>query len=104
MLERLLADQAEMKAKIDAEHEMMDKMMASQERMMAKWDSHLGNVEACEEKTEACLEKKEPTPEETIGAAKDRSRDLRLDVGCRGQLKTRTKHDGGCRQECAAAV
>jgi hypothetical protein len=100
----------------------MDKMMASQERKMAKWDSHLGKGEACEEKTEACMDKKEPTPEETepvaepqeipegatdeetIGAMEDRSRDLRLAVGCRGQLKTRIKCDGGSWQECAATV
>jgi hypothetical protein len=61
---------------------------------------------ACEEKTEAFLEKKEPTPEETeamaepqevpeeatdeemIGAAQGQSRDLRLAIGCHGQLKT----------------
>jgi hypothetical protein len=74
-------------------------------------------------KTRACLEKKEPTPEETetvaeeprevpegatdeeeFGVTDDRSRDLCLAIGCRGQLKTRTKHDGGSRQECAAAV
>jgi hypothetical protein len=83
--------------------------------MEAKMDANL-------HKTEACLEKKEPTTEETeaveksqevpegatdeetIGAAKDRSRDLRLAVGCSGQLKTRTKHDGRLRQECAATV
>jgi hypothetical protein len=44
------------------------------------------------------------TDEETIGAAKDRSRDLHLAVGCRGRLKTRTKRDGRLRQECAAIV
>jgi hypothetical protein len=42
--------------------------------------------------------------EETIGAAKDRSRDLRLAIGCREKLKTQTKRDGGSRQECASAV
>jgi hypothetical protein len=30
--------------------------------------------------------------------------DLRLAVECCGQLKTRTKLDGGSRQECAATV
>jgi hypothetical protein len=44
------------------------------------------------------------TDEETIRATEDRSRDLRLAVGCSGQLKTRTKHNGGSRQECAATV
>jgi hypothetical protein len=44
------------------------------------------------------------TDAEAIGAAKDRSRDLRLAVGCRGRLKTRTKCDGQLRQECAATV
>jgi hypothetical protein len=44
------------------------------------------------------------TDEETIGAAKDRSRDLRLAAGCRGQFKKRTKRDGGFRQEYTATV
>jgi hypothetical protein len=44
------------------------------------------------------------TDEETIGTTEDRSRDLHLAMGCRRQLKTRTKHSGGSRQECAAAV
>jgi hypothetical protein len=96
---------------LKAHHE---EMMAGLKRLNAKADAWL-------EKTEAFLEKKEPAPEETkavaepqevpegatdeemIGAAKDRSRDLRLAVGCRGQLKTRTKRDGRVRQECAAA-
>jgi hypothetical protein len=73
-------------------------------------------------KTEAFLEKKEPAPDEKevvaepqevpngatdelmIGATEDRSRDRRLAVGCRGQLKTRTKRDSGFRQEYAATV
>jgi hypothetical protein len=77
-------------------------------------------IKECLGKMEACLEKKEPAPGETeamekswevpegamdevtIGAAKDQSRDLHLAIGCCGQLKTRTKHDGGSRQECAA--
>jgi hypothetical protein len=79
-------------------------------------------TEACPVKTRAFLEKKEPTPEEaqavakpqevpegatgeeTIGAAKDRSRDPGLAVGCRGQLKPRTKRDGRLRQEYASTV
>jgi hypothetical protein len=44
------------------------------------------------------------TDEETIGATEDRSRDLRLAIGSSGQLKTRTKHNGGSRQECAGTV
>jgi hypothetical protein len=44
------------------------------------------------------------TDAEAIGAAKDRSRDLRLAVGCRGRLKTRIKRDGRLRQECSATV
>jgi hypothetical protein len=111
-------------AKMDANRR---EMKANHEEMMAKMDAWLGKTKAspetmaaCEGKTETCLEKKEPTPEETevvakpqevpegakdeeaIGAAKDRSKDLRLAVGCRGQLKTRTKRDGRLRQECAA--
>jgi hypothetical protein len=72
--------------------------------------------------THTSLEKKEPTQEETkavaepqevpegvtgekmIGAAKDRSRNLHLAVGCRGQLKTQTRGDGRVRQEYAATV
>jgi hypothetical protein len=126
MMKRLLAEMktqfGSLAAKMDAEHEMIARMMASEERMMAKWDSSLGEVKAYEKTTKAFLEKKEPAPEETeavaepqevpegatdeetIEAAKDRSRNLRLALGYRGQLKTRTKHDGGSRQECAAAV
>jgi hypothetical protein len=44
------------------------------------------------------------TDEETIGAAKDQSGDLRLAVGCRGCLKTWTKRNGQLRQECAATI
>jgi hypothetical protein len=109
--------------------EMQSKMDAHHERMMAKMDSHLGEtrawlgeMKACRGVTPACLEEEEPTPqgteavaksqevpegatgEETIGAAKDRSRDLRLAVGCRGRLKTRTKRDGRVRQVYAASV
>jgi hypothetical protein len=81
-----------------------------------------GAPEACGRKTEAFLEKKKSAPEETevvaepqevpegatdeetIGAAKDLSRDRHLAVWSRGQLKTRTKRDGSSRQECAAAI
>jgi hypothetical protein len=104
-------------------------MNANLQKMMAKMDAWLGEtkaspetMEACEGKMEAFLEKKELTPEETeamaefqeipngvtdeemIGTAKDRSRGLPLAIGCHRQLKTRTKRDGGSRQECAATV
>jgi hypothetical protein len=80
-------------------------------------------TEACPVKMHACLEEEEkPAPEETeavaepqevpeetteqetIRATEDRSRNLRLAVGCRGRLKTRTKRDGRSRQECAATI
>jgi hypothetical protein len=105
----------------------MEQMMDTHyEKMMAIMQAHFEEMRAiikeCLGTTEGCPEKKEPTPEETkvvaepqevaegatgeetIGAAKDRSRDLRLAVGCRGQLKTQTRRDGGSRQECATAV
>jgi hypothetical protein len=92
----------------------MDKMMASQEEMMAEMKAWQGVMHACLEKESAPEETEvvaksqevpeEATDEETIGAAKDRSRNLRLAAGCRGQLKTRTKHDGRSRQKCAAAI
>jgi hypothetical protein len=44
------------------------------------------------------------TDEELIRAAKDRSRDLRLAVGCRGQLKMPTKCYDESRQEYAATI
>jgi hypothetical protein len=53
--------------------------------------------ESAPEKTEAVAEPQEDpegvTDEETIGAAEDRSRDLRLAARCRGRLKTRTKRE-----------
>jgi hypothetical protein len=64
--------------------------------------------EPAPEETEVVAERQEvpkgATDEETIGAAKDQSRDLRLAVRCRGRLKTRTKRDGRLKQECAATV
>jgi hypothetical protein len=108
---------------------MMAKMNANQARMEAMLDACLGETkalpettEACAVKTRACLEKREPAPEETepvaetkgvpegateqetIGATEDRPRNLRLAVRCRRRLKTRTKHDGRLRQECAATI
>jgi hypothetical protein len=87
---------------------------AHHEEMMAKMDAWRGVTRACLEKesapeeTEVAAEPQEVPEgamgEETIGATEDRSRNLRLAVGCRGQLKTRTKRDGRLRQECAPAV
>jgi hypothetical protein len=123
-----------MLAKMDATQLKMDKLVESQQKitmakaeitpMLAKMGAMIrsGQEEMIKAITEACLEKKESTPEETeavgepsevpegatgeetIGAIEDRSRDLRLAAGCHGKLKTHTKHDGGSRQECAAAV
>jgi hypothetical protein len=82
---------------------------------MAKMDAWRGV-------TPASLEEEEPAPEgtevvaksqevpegatdeEAIGVTEDRSKNLRLAVGCRGRLKTRTKRDGRLRQDCAATV
>jgi hypothetical protein len=75
--------------------QVMELLKAFEDRMMAKMDAWL-------EKTDACLEKEEPAPEEpkavaeteevpegatdeeAIGVTEDRSRNLRLAVGCRG--------------------
>jgi hypothetical protein len=102
-------------AKMDDMNANQHEMMAGLKKMNAKMDAWLG-------KTEVCWEEKEPAPEvpkamaeteevpegatgeEAIGAAKDRSRNLRLAVRCRGRLKTRTKPDGRLRQDCAATV
>jgi hypothetical protein len=102
--------------KIDAHFEkMMATMDSYYDRMRAIIKEYLGTTEtflerkgSAPEETEA-VEKSQEVPEgatdeETIGAAKGRSRDLRLAVGCRGQLKMRTKRDGRFRQECAATV
>jgi hypothetical protein len=120
--------------KMDSNQERTDAnlkaLKADQREMKAELKAWLGEMKACREATEACEgvthacleERKEPAPKETevvaepeevpegatdaetIGAAKDRSRDLHLAVGCRGRLKTRTKRDGRLRQECAATV
>jgi hypothetical protein len=104
---------AELKAMTEANRVKMEAKMVAWLRQMKAMP------EACEEKAEAFLKKKsapEPrefvpksqeipkgaTKEETIGAAKDRSRNLHLAVGCRGQLKTQTKNHDGSRQESAA--
>jgi hypothetical protein len=104
----------------------IEKIKAEMKANHQKMDSCLGKTKASPETTDACPvkteAKREPTPEEieaveepqevpegatgeeTIGAAKDRSRDLCLAVGCHGQLKTRTKRNGWVRQEYAATV
>jgi hypothetical protein len=82
------------------------------EKMIAIVKECLGRTKAkrepTPEETEAVAEPQGvpegATDEETIGAAKNRSRDMRLAVGCRGQLKTRTKRDGRVRQAYAATV
>jgi hypothetical protein len=92
--------------------------------LMAKWNSManawLGESqealkgvikmeeEPAPEETEVVAETEEfsegATGEEAIGTAKERSRDRRLAVRCRGLLKTRTKCDGRVRQDCAPTV
>jgi hypothetical protein len=102
--------------------QIMELLKSHNEEMMAGLKRLNATADAWLEKTEAFLEKKEPAPkeikavaepqevpegatgEETIGTAKDRCRDLRLAVGCRRQLKTRTKRNGRVRQEYAATV
>jgi hypothetical protein len=100
-------------SKMDAHHE---EIMAGLKRINATADAWLKKTEAhlkeeeepAPEEIEAVEKSQEgpegATSEETIGAAKDRSKDLRLAVGCHGKVKTRTKRDGGSRQECATAV
>jgi hypothetical protein len=109
LMEFLKADRAEMRA----HHE---KMMSGLKRMNAKLNAWFGKSEACleeekepaPEEPKAVAETKEvpegATGEEAIGVTEDRSRNLRLAVGYRGRLKTRTKPDGRLRQVCAAAV
>jgi hypothetical protein len=113
--------------KLDA---WIEKIKAEMKANHQKMDSCLGKTKASPEMTEACPEvttasleeEKEPAPEvpkavakteevpvgatgeEAIGAAKDRSGNLRLAVRCRRRLKTRTKRDGRLRQDCAATV
>jgi hypothetical protein len=117
---KINANYEEMRADMNAYYEKMDAYYDREEaRMDAYYEGMIAIIKECLGRTEA---KKESTPKETetvgepqevpegatdakaIGAAKDRSRDLRLAVGCRGHLKTRTKRDGRLRQECAATV
>jgi hypothetical protein len=114
--EKINANYEEMRAIMNAYYEKMDayykKRDAYYEKMIAIIKEGLGRAEdkrkPTPEETEAVAEPREvpegATGEETIEATDDRSRDLRLAAGCREQLKTRTKHDSGSRQECAAAV
>jgi hypothetical protein len=89
-----------------------EKINVNYEKIIAIIKEGLGRAEdkrkPTPEETEAVAEPQEvpegATGVDTIGATDDRFRDLRLAAGCRGQLNTRTKHDGGSRQECAAAV
>jgi hypothetical protein len=107
--------------KLDA---WIEKIKAERKANHQKMDSSFGKTKASPETTEAfpevtpaCLKKeKEPAPEvpnavaeteevpvgatgeEAIGAAKDRSENLRLAVRCCRRLKTRTKRDGRLRQ------
>jgi hypothetical protein len=120
------AIEQKMMAKMDAMQATMDSQLEETMARLGETKASSETTESCEGKTHACPvkteAKREPTTEEieaveepqevpegatgeeTIGAIEDRSRDLRLAVGCGGQLKTRTKHDGGSRQECAAVV
>jgi hypothetical protein len=105
IMELLKANKAELEAQREAHHK---EMMAGLERLKAMASTCLEKKETSPEETEAMVESQEipegATGEETIGATEDRSRDLRLAVGCRGQLKTRARCDGRSQQECAAAI
>jgi hypothetical protein len=116
---------ANMEATIRSRHEewinaIMGASRESTEAHEEKMKALPGMTEACPVKMEA---KKEPAPEETeamaetsqevpegttgeemIGATKDRSRDLHLDIGCRGHFKMWTRCDGRVRQEYAVTV
>jgi hypothetical protein len=110
--EEMMAEMKAIQLKMDANRQ---ERKAHREEMRAEMDAWLGGV------THAYLEK-EPAPEnieavaetevvpegamgeEAIGVTEDRSRNLRLAVGCRGRLKKRTKPDGRLRKVCATAV
>jgi hypothetical protein len=115
-----------MTAKMDAMQATLDSQLEETMACLGETKASSETTESCEGKSHACPLKteaeKESAPEdagavaesqevpkgatgkEAIGVTDDRSRNLRLAVGCRRQLETRTKHDGGSRQECAAAV
>jgi hypothetical protein len=93
--------------------ELMAKWTAMADAWLEKSQEALKGVmemeeEPAPEETEVVAETKEVPEgamgEEAIGAAKDRSRDRRLAVRCRGRLKTQTKCDGRVRQDCAATI
>jgi hypothetical protein len=114
MMAKMESSQEEMKAAIRRGQE--ERIKALKGACREATNAWLGETkaspettEAHEGRTEACLEKSQEVPkgatgEETIGATEDRSRDLRLAVGCRGPLKTRTRRDGRVRQKYAATV
>jgi hypothetical protein len=92
-MDKMMASQEEMKAN-------NQEMMAGLKRLNATADTWLGETKAWQGVMHACLEKKVSTPEETeavaepqevpegatdeetIGVTEDRSRDLRLAIGC----------------------
>jgi hypothetical protein len=110
---------AKMEAIMDTHYKEMRAIRGS---CLEKMKASPETTEACPMKTRACLGEKESTPEETevvvephevpkgamdeetIGATEDECEDLCLAVGCRRQLKMRTKRDGRLRQECAATI
>jgi hypothetical protein len=129
-MSQMLEMMARMEAKMDADKaeamanqlRIVAEMKATQHEIKAHHEEMMAKMDARRGVTPACLEEEEPAPEEpkavteteevpkgatdeeAIGADKGRSRDLRLVVGCRGQLKTRTKCNGGSRQECAGTI
>jgi hypothetical protein len=125
------ASQEEMMAKMETSEERTDASLEEMKAIIRSGQEEMIKaitgacreaMEACEGVTHACLEEKEPAPEETgvvsepqevpegatdaetIGATENRSRDLRLAVGCRRKLKTWTKRDGRVRREHAATI
>jgi hypothetical protein len=109
--------------KMDAlEHKMLAKMETTQHEIKAHHEEMMAKMDAWRGVMPACLEEEEPAPEgtevvvksqevpegvtdkEAIGVTEDRSRNLRLAVGCRERLKTRAKRDGRVRQVYAATI
>jgi hypothetical protein len=108
--------------------QMMELLLASQERMIAKMIAWLAERKdrrketmACQVTMEACLDSKEPNPEDresevehrnapteeaavkSSGAMKKRHRSRHLAAGGRGEPKELTRGDGGSRRKLAAA-
>jgi peptidoglycan hydrolase CwlO-like protein len=124
---KMEANQEKMDAKMDKLTDGQEELSMSKTdttlmtaEMKAEINAWVGEMKALRGVTHACLEEEEkPAPEkteivakphevpegateqDTIGVTEDRSRDLHLAAGCRGRLKTWTKHDGPLRQECA---